>query len=177
MQLVAGRMAQEFNRRKKRKGAFWEDRYHATAIESGTHLWRCLIYIDLNMVRTGEVEYPRDWPYCGYHEIQGIKSRNTILDKHSLLELLDLNDFAELQCQHRAMIDDAIAMNRLERKEQWTESLAVGSHDFVVGVQEQLKSRGKKRQIAKTGDQFIVREESTVYEAVFDAENYSIRDK
>jgi len=31
MQLVAGRTAQEFNQRKKRKGAFWEDRYHATA--------------------------------------------------------------------------------------------------------------------------------------------------
>jgi len=28
MQLVAGRTGQEYNRRKKRKGAFWEDRYH-----------------------------------------------------------------------------------------------------------------------------------------------------
>jgi len=27
MQLIAGRTAQEFNQRKKRKGAFWEDRY------------------------------------------------------------------------------------------------------------------------------------------------------
>ena len=32
MQLVAGRTAQEFNQRKGRKGAFWEDRYHATAV-------------------------------------------------------------------------------------------------------------------------------------------------
>src|SRR3972149_5110569 len=31
MQLVAGRSGQEFNQRKDRKGAFWEDRYHATA--------------------------------------------------------------------------------------------------------------------------------------------------
>ena len=34
MQLVAGRTAQEFNRRKNRKGAFWEDRYHATAVDT-----------------------------------------------------------------------------------------------------------------------------------------------
>jgi putative transposase len=33
MQLIAARTAQEYNIRKKRKGAFWEDRYHATAIE------------------------------------------------------------------------------------------------------------------------------------------------
>jgi putative transposase len=36
LQLVAGRTAQEYNLRKGRKGAFWEDRYHATAIESET---------------------------------------------------------------------------------------------------------------------------------------------
>ena len=29
IQLVAGRTGQEYNHRKKRKGAFWEDRYHA----------------------------------------------------------------------------------------------------------------------------------------------------
>ena len=40
IQLLAGRTGQEYNRRKKRKGAFWEDRYHATAIESGEHLLR-----------------------------------------------------------------------------------------------------------------------------------------
>jgi len=33
MQLIAGRTAQEYNQRKGRQGAFWEDRYHATAIE------------------------------------------------------------------------------------------------------------------------------------------------
>jgi putative transposase len=33
IQLIAGRTAQAFNRRKGRKGAYWEDRYHATAQE------------------------------------------------------------------------------------------------------------------------------------------------
>src|SRR5262245_16274868 len=31
MQLLEGRTAQPFNRRRRRAGAFWEDRYHATA--------------------------------------------------------------------------------------------------------------------------------------------------
>ncbi len=51
IQLVAGRTGQEFNQRKDRTGAYWEDRYHATAVESGDHLLRCIVYIDLNMVR------------------------------------------------------------------------------------------------------------------------------
>ena len=66
---------QEFNQRKNRKGAFWEDRYHATAIESGEHLLTCLVYIDLNMVRAGVVHRPSEWPFCGYNEIQKPKKK------------------------------------------------------------------------------------------------------
>lgn len=38
IQLIAGRIGREYNLRKNRKGAFWDDRYHATAVESGDHL-------------------------------------------------------------------------------------------------------------------------------------------
>jgi putative transposase len=37
MQLTQGCMAQEDNQRRSRINAFWGDRYHATAIESGRH--------------------------------------------------------------------------------------------------------------------------------------------
>jgi putative transposase len=36
IQLIAGRTGRKYNQRKNRKGAFWEDRYHAT--ESGVNL-------------------------------------------------------------------------------------------------------------------------------------------
>jgi hypothetical protein len=35
IQLVAGRTGQEYNQRKDRRGAYWENRYHASAVESG----------------------------------------------------------------------------------------------------------------------------------------------
>jgi REP element-mobilizing transposase RayT len=78
IQLIAGRTGREYNQRKKRRGAFWEDRYHATAIEKGDHLARCLVYIDLNMVRAGAVKHPSEWVYGGYNEIQGSKKRYTL---------------------------------------------------------------------------------------------------
>jgi len=43
LQLIAGRTGQQYNRRKQRRGAFWEDRYHATAVETGEHLIQCLV--------------------------------------------------------------------------------------------------------------------------------------
>ena len=75
IQLIAGRTGQEFNQRKKRKGAYWEDRYHATAVETNEHLAQCSVYIDLNMVRAGVVAHPSEWGFCGYHEIQKPKER------------------------------------------------------------------------------------------------------
>ena len=80
MQFVAGRTGQEFNQRKLRQGAFWEDRYHATAVDTDEHLHRCLVYIDLNMVRAGVVGHPCDWPHGGYREIQSPPERYSLID-------------------------------------------------------------------------------------------------
>ncbi len=80
LQLIAGRTGQEYNQRKGRQGAFWEDRYHATAIESGKHLQRCMAYIDLNMYRAGQVSHPREWEHCGYRSLQSPPQRYRIID-------------------------------------------------------------------------------------------------
>ncbi len=69
IQLVAGRTGQEYNQRKKRNGAFWQDRYHATAVDTDRHLLQCLVYIDLNMVRAGVIAHPEEWIFSGYREI------------------------------------------------------------------------------------------------------------
>jgi hypothetical protein len=55
MQLIAGRTARGYNIRKNRTGAFWEDRYHATAVDTNGHLIRCLVYIDLNIAKKEDV--------------------------------------------------------------------------------------------------------------------------
>jgi putative transposase len=51
IKLVAGRTGQEYNQRKNRKGTFWEDRYHATAVSCDRHLIQCLVYIDFHPVK------------------------------------------------------------------------------------------------------------------------------
>ena len=92
MQLIAGRAAQEYNKRKGRNGAYWEDRYHATAIEKGEHLTRCLVYIDLNMVRVGVVNHPSEWKTCGYNEILNPSDRYTLIDQKALMDSCSIKD-------------------------------------------------------------------------------------
>jgi putative transposase len=102
---VAGRTGQEYNQRKDRKGAFWEDRYHATAIESGEHLLRCIVYIDLNMVRAGIVDHPSQWPFCGYNEIQEPRRKNVLINHEKLRELAGAEFYDLLKRYHQGWVE------------------------------------------------------------------------
>jgi putative transposase len=66
------------------KGAFWEDRYHATAIESERHLPRCLVY---NTVRTGVVSHPSEWPFGSFEEIQKPRRKCVLIAYQKLAEI------------------------------------------------------------------------------------------
>jgi putative transposase len=101
MQLIAGRTAQEYNERKNRHGAFWEDRYHTSAIEADEHLHRCLVYIDLNMVRASAVDHPSKWQHSGYREIQKPPKRHALIDLAILRGLSGFTDVRDFQTAHR----------------------------------------------------------------------------
>jgi putative transposase len=89
MQLIAGCVgAAGLQPRKRRRGAFWEDCYHATAVDTDEHLARCFTYIDLNMVRAGAVKHPCGWIDAGYHETQQPSARYRIIDREALGALL-----------------------------------------------------------------------------------------
>jgi putative transposase len=159
MQLLAGRTAQEYNQRKSRKGAFWEDRYFATAIESDEHLLHCLVYIDLNMVRAGVVSHPEQWPVSGYHEIQSPRQRYRIIDENALCQLTQTGDGPALRAAHRKWVVSSLRENRLEREPRWTEALAVGSEDYVRQIKGLLGPRAYHRSIEnRSGDTFVIRE-------------------
>jgi len=132
MQLTAGRVAQEYNRRKSRKGAFWEDRYFATAVATDRHLIQCLVYIDLNMVRAGVVGHPSLWAVSGYNDIQSPPQRYRIIDYPALCQLMGLSSLNALSAHHQEWVADALSKGQFEREPKWTERSAVGPEDFVI---------------------------------------------
>jgi len=150
IKLIAGRTAQEYNQRKERKGAFWEDRYHATAIQCDEHLIKCLIYIDLNMVRTGVVNHPSDWEFSGYNEIQKPRQRYRIIDYDALKKMFQFSDNESMKETHQKWVSEALKNDHLKRQSQWTQSIAVGDQGFLESVQNGLKHQAKGRSIVKT---------------------------
>ena len=175
MQLIAGRAAQDYNRRKARLGAFWEDRYHATAIESGTHLHRCVVYIDLNMVRAGVVKHPAEWPHSGYLAIQQPPKRYRVVDLLALSELCGFDDIKEFQKAHREWVEEGLSGDIAGRDDRWSESLAVGSEGFVEQVKMELGFRAQHRQLAVADGLYTLREPVPPYGDHFDTKNEALR--
>jgi len=167
IQLVAGRTGQEFNQRKNRKGAFWEDRYHATAVEGGAHLFRCLVYIDLNMVRSGIVDHPSKWPFCGYNEIQEPKRKNILIDYEKLRAFLGFESYDLVKSYHNKWVNEYLDNGNNIRDDKWTKSIALGSRGFVEGVKSILGIRAKGRKNKETGGSYQLREPSIPYGTYF----------
>lgn len=162
MQLIAGCTGQSFNERKGRRGAFWQDRYHATAVDSEGHLARCLVYVDLNMVRAGAVRHPCEWGEAGYHEIQHQRGRCRIVEREVLSSLLGVPE-DRLASVHEEWIEATLAGGRLSREAKWSESIAVGRRCFVEEVQRNLGVRAHYRSIAEDEGVWILREADAAY--------------
>jgi len=175
MQLIAGRTGQEYNQRKKRKGAFWEDRYHATAVQTGRHLLSCMIYIDLNMVRAGVVKHPSEWKESGYNEIMNPPKRYSLIDQTRLENILGFSDRETLRSTYTQLLDQPLQNNSLQRQEAWTESIAVGSKEFISEIKRTLASRAIGRDVHERNGVFELREPFLSYSAHFDPQKYVLR--
>ena len=172
--LVAGRTAQEFNRRKRRKGAFWEDRYHSTAIETGNHLLRCLVYIDLNMVRAGVIDHPSKWLHGGYNEIQMPRRKNIIIAYDRLRELAGFKDYESFASAHRKWVQSSLERMENKRDSRWTESIAVGSNQFARRIKTAMGAMARGRSVQSIDGASELREPQSAYNVIFDPENRDI---
>jgi putative transposase len=80
---VKERFSRWFNKRRERKGTLWMDRYKSVLVEGkGEPLHTMAAYIDLNPVRAGLVDDPKDYRWCGYAEaVSGIRRAQRGLSK------------------------------------------------------------------------------------------------
>ena len=175
LQLVSGRTAQEYNLRKRRHGAFWQDRYHATAVESGTHLKACMTYIDLNVVRAGIVSHPNGWPDSSYYELSRNSRKYRITSLPALQELLGFDTVQALRQARDRWLGEAIASGDLRRDERWTEALAVGSKDYVETVQTALGGYGRHKKTEQQDVDWLLRDSAPANSRHLGAENIVIR--
>ena len=162
----------------QRHGARWifsSRRYHATAVESGEHLVRCLVYIDLNMVRAGVVRHPGEWGQSGYQEIQAPPERYSIIDLAALMDACEIRSVEALREAHRHWVNEALAVDIASREDRWSESVAVGSAAYIETVKRELDLRVRRRRVAARDGAFALREPGSAYEVILRDKNRSLR--
>jgi putative transposase len=177
LQLIAGRTGQEYNQRKNRNGAFWEDRYHATAVSSDRHLVQCLVYIDLNMVRAGVVNHPSEWSFGGYNEIQKPRERYALIDYKRLMDLLHISTIDDLRNSHKKWVEEILKTKNYVRESKWSQSIAVGSKNFVENIKLKLGIRAKGRKVGESEESYHLREAQAPYNSDFTPENSGLSAK
>jgi len=75
MKLLKQRFSQWFNGTHERRGTVWEERFRSVLIEGpGVALATVAAYIDLNPVRAGLVDDPKEYRWCGYAEAMAGRS-------------------------------------------------------------------------------------------------------
>ena len=75
MKELKERFSRWFNKRHGRRGMLWQDRYRSVLVEDGDALRTMAAYIDLNPVRAGLIDDPKDYRWCGYAEALGGSKR------------------------------------------------------------------------------------------------------
>ena len=131
---LQGTFAGDYNRRVRREGSFWRGRFHPTLVETGSHLSRCLFYLDMNMVRAGVVSHPRQWRFGGYHELSGRRQRYRIIDQERLLRSLAVGDVDAFRGWYEGTLVelcDQVARGAVSREPHWSEAFAVGSRGWL----------------------------------------------
>jgi putative transposase len=166
MQQLEGEFAEYYNIRKHRSGAFWGERFHCTMIDGGDHLWNCLRYIDLNMVRAGVVNHPGEWKWCGYQELINERKRYRLLDIDRLVGQLGLVDRKLLREFHQQRITEAIKGERLHREGIWTESIAVGSEAFLRQIAAGTKVRNRLYIAPAKNGSWYMKEDQATYKNI-----------
>jgi REP element-mobilizing transposase RayT len=77
MKLAKQRFATWYNKTHRRYGTLWSERFKSVLVEPKDRVIETMaLYIDLNCVRAGLVEDPKDYRFCGYGEAVAAASEN-----------------------------------------------------------------------------------------------------
>lgn len=137
MRYVNGVYTQVSNRRHRRTGCLFKDRYSAILVDPEEYLLEVARYIVLNPVRTGTTKTPGAWPWSSYRATCGDESAPDWLAVEKVLMRLADN---KREAQKRYYL---FVLNGVRVKDLWRnvrQQMYLGDDDFVRRVQAYVKN-------------------------------------
>ncbi len=126
-------ISRDYNKKVGRKGTLWEDRFWSCLLEdSATVLTKVAYYIDSNAVRSGIVDRPEDYKWCGYAQAHaGRKAAQRALAGIFRTEKLEWAEAEERYGWLIHAVSDTPAGHNPEHDAIFRRALAIGSRGFI----------------------------------------------
>ncbi len=140
MQAFGRSYVRYFNDRHLRSGTLWEGRYKSTVIESDRYLLACMVYIDLNPVRSGMVAHAADYPWSSYAHYSGIRA-DKLLRSHPLVWNLGNTPFAREAAYAELVQTGLTSVQQSALTEAVLHGWALGAPEFLDVLQTKTQRR------------------------------------
>jgi hypothetical protein len=88
-----------------------------------------------------------------------------------LAESADFESYTAFQETHKELVNESLANGKNFRQNQWTESITVGSKNFIETIKEKFGILANGRKILEKDGGFHLREEMGIYIANSDSDN------
>jgi putative transposase len=114
------------------------------------------------------------WPLCGYHEIRKPGKKHVLIKYDTLAALLGMNSYESMRNHYTGWIEESIGNKEITRDGKWTNSIAVGSKNFVDKLKSRLIGVAAGRKVKQSGDSYALQDPVTAHIANFEAKNGDI---
>jgi REP element-mobilizing transposase RayT len=105
-----------FNKKYKRRGTLWGERFKSVIVEKGETLVNCLAYIDLNPLRAGLVKRPEEYRWCSLSYHMQTDNKDKFLSFDFGLKEFGVKNKMERIRRYRRYVYEAGAVDLSEKK-------------------------------------------------------------
>ena len=148
MQWINGTYAGWFNRRHKRSGHLFQDRFHAFLIEKEAYFSEVLRYVVLNPVRAKMAARPEEYRWSSYRATAGLEAAPAWLDVESVLQSFG-RDRERQHAEYRSFVVGKLGCeDRLW--DQVTNAIYLGTEGWTKTMRKLVESKPRPSEHPKT---------------------------
>ena len=142
--------AQHYKKKYKYTGHFWQDRFKSITISKDEYLLACGSYVELNPVRAGLANEPKEYPWSSY-AANAYGKKDDLVDRHLIYE--NLSSDGNVRREYRKFVLQMQQKNESMRGEMERRTI-YGGGDFIQRVHKKfridafIKKRGRPKKEA-----------------------------
>lgn len=112
-------------------GHFWQDRYKSILISKDNYLLACGSYVELNPVRAGIVENPKDYRWSSYN-VDAYGKKDLLVDEHPIYQELSTKE-TDRRKRYREFVKGVLKA-RNAMKGEMDRRIIYGNKDFIDAI-------------------------------------------